>query len=85
MNKSIRETSVKSPFLGKEVTEEDLQARYAEHLLTNPKLPTISTNEDGSATIVTSYFEDAEPKVSNFRHFRVDIVTETVVRSSPSC
>ncbi|EHL03255.1 hypothetical protein GLAREA_09342 [Glarea lozoyensis ATCC 20868] len=62
MSKSIKETSVRSPFLGKELTDEDLQTRYAEYLLTDPKLPTITTSADGATITVTSYFEDAEPK-----------------------
>jgi hypothetical protein len=62
MLKSIRETGIKSPFLGKEITDEDLQVRYSEYLAANPTLPRISTSEDGTATVITSYFEDADPK-----------------------
>jgi hypothetical protein len=62
MQKSIRETSVKSLFLGKEITDEDLQARYKEYLATNPTLPQITISENGTATVVASYFEDTDPK-----------------------
>jgi hypothetical protein len=63
MIKSIRETNVRSLFLGKNITDDDLRARYSKHLETNPIRPKISIRGDGTATIVTSYFEYAEPKV----------------------
>jgi len=64
MIKSIRDTSLKFPFCGKHVTDEDLRTRYTDYLAMNPVRPNITVNSDKTASLVTTYFEDAEPKVS---------------------
>ncbi|KAG9228765.1 hypothetical protein BJ875DRAFT_388749 [Amylocarpus encephaloides] len=62
MARIIKETEAKSAPIPNNIPEEELLSRYEQFKSTTPSCPIISFEEDGSASGITSFFEDADPK-----------------------